>query len=910
MVKSFMKVLFDWFALAIGILSLIFNLAQFNCSKLSDILCITAGLCCLIYIGICIRYILNRPKFDWHLINGRFLRKVVAFVILVPSMITSGFLLYSCRMESEYSPKNLVYGYDLYTHDDEVIDTLGKTKNELLLDSVFCKIHDLEIIDGSVITHKTKTTDSDSINYKQEDPSVFWTVYYHYIDPGNQHMTLSKNGRNWSALIAILGVFLLNGLLVSSLVGWIDNRKEKWYNGEIRYRYFALRNKKYAVVIGVSDIASTIITNLMRGKGESVVDYVILLTNENAQEVRERISSYLDKDDIEKLIVYQGQLDSIREIYDLRLKHATEIYVLGGETEEDGEVQSFHDAQNMKIVHNIASYLTDKCVERKIVCRVQFEYQTTYSVFQFSDLPTKIKDHLFFMPFNTYENWAQRVFTYCEYEERVRKVLPMQRKSDLEPTWFNNKMHAVINWIQGELSKRNNEIRRIEYLPLDGKGITIDSDKYVHLIVVGMTKMGIAVAIQAAQVAHYPNFSRNKSYRTTITFIDENADEEMNFFKSRYHNLFELSRSRFIDGTSDNTDFSKIEWETPIKEKDFIDVQWEFIKGSVDMPAVKKYLESPAEALPPENPEGSEKSDETVALSENPEGSENPAETTASPKKTEREILTLAICIPQTHKAIAAALYLPDAIYDSAKQILVYQKESSDIICNLYDEDSCQHKRYAKLRPFGMRYIDFTNDKDNTYKAILCNYVYDLISDPHVSNDVICNVIKDGDGKKYSMEDALKKWNNLSVANRWSNRYLANGFETKLRSIGSPYKNISLNYAEMKKMIKENEDVLAECEHNRWNIQQLLMGYRALTPAEREEYRNIKSDSEIPDNLIKTKKSDFKKKKRDGLERAHLDICTYKDLKEDDKGAMEYDYILNNAIPDIMMRTNKLLENS
>jgi hypothetical protein len=85
--------------------------------------------------------------------------------------------------------------------------------------------------------------------------------------------------------------------------------------------------------------------------------------------------------------------------------------------------------------------------------------------------------------------------------------------------------------------------------------------------------------------------------------------------------------------------------------------------------------------------------------------------------------------------------------------------------------------------------------------------------------------------------------------------------------------------------------MLAESEHNRWNVQQLLMGFRAYTR----------------DDLIKFErcenKKDFKDKMKKGKEKAHLNICSYAHLNEVEKGANEYDKIFNNAIPVILKLT-------
>ena len=217
---SFEKIMkhIECLTIPIGTLALGLSLAGIDCVSLIAL----AGILCIVYIIYAIYLWTFRPKFDWHLIHGHFLRKVIAFVLLVPSFITLGFLTFNSIRA--------------------------------------CKAHNIEFGCDSTIIQKNKLPQT--IISKQEDPSIFWAVYYHFIDPGNQHMTTSQSGRGWAALIGILGVFLLNGLLVSSIIGWIDRRKEKWQNGSIRYPFRCLGKNKYAVVIGANEIAASVIQNL------------------------------------------------------------------------------------------------------------------------------------------------------------------------------------------------------------------------------------------------------------------------------------------------------------------------------------------------------------------------------------------------------------------------------------------------------------------------------------------------------------------------------------------------------------------------------------------------------------------------------------------------------------------------
>ena len=786
-----------------------------------------AGLICGRYIYICLWHPIERDRI---LVKGHFIMKIITLVILVPFVIAALFEIHNLICDAIHYQGCVIKPSDLFT--------------ENLADS----------------------------------NSLFWNVYYHFVNPGIQHMTTAM-GRPWSVMIAIIGIILLNGLLISTLTSWFERRKSQWTNGEIRYKrrsFRAFRNSreyagnKIAVVIGASENAPTIIKNILDGKGETKKGrpyYVVLLTNGDAKEIRDRIASYLNEEDSERLVIYKGQLDSVEEIKNIPIELATEIYVLG-ENRNGDDSASYHDTQNMRCVHNIASYLTLKKIQRRIVCRVQFEYQTTYSVFQFSDLPENIKKHLVFIPFNCYENWAQKIFVDGVYSEK---------------------------------GKADSEQRIINYTPLDGSGITSDSEKNVHLIVVGMTKMGIAVAIQAAQIAHFPNFkiSGDKHHRTKITFIDPNAENEMYFFMGKYQNLFNLARHRYLD-LSGREYALNAEWIDPLHNEkseykylgpNFLDIEWEFIKGSVEQPGVQEYLRQSAE-------EAYSCTDDGITDNASCNG---------------KSLLTIAICNKLSNEAIAEGIYLPANVYDKAQQILVYQSESSEILYNLYfteiDDNNKNpiHKRYSKLRPFGMHDADFTVNKASYYCAMLCNFVY--CSDPFgsISNDsknhlkdIINEIIQEiqtctsASGTKEFMRPARNAWKTLSIFNKWSNKYLSNSFKTKLRSIGYSGDKYRCDKNLLEQKMESSKTSMAECEHNRWNTQQLLMGLRAYTENENKEYLSLLNNEGAGNAKA------FKNSKQNGREKAHLDIRSYSQLEHDDPQNHLYDEVFNACIPEIL----------
>lgn len=707
--KFFLSGQFDYCAVGFGILSIILLLA-FDCCWLNWVL---IGLNALMGIGYYLYalrlWLCNKPKFDWHLINGAFMRKVLVLVLLTPFIFA---LISLCCGQ------------------------IGK----------------------GLVTGETA-----------ELTNPLWGAYYHFIDPGNQH--IAEGNTTWLAtIIAICGVFLLNGVLISSIVGWIDKRKERYLQGLEPYKHF-LKRKEHYVIIGGSDIVEGIVEQIFetpQKNGE--MPYILIQTSNNVEDFRHKLFSGLDVEQQKHIIIRYGNRNVKEDIEKLYLDKALEVYVIGEETRTD-DMESYHDTMNMKCLNLIYdkvkgnTFFAKSDEDNRLVCYFMFEYQTTFNVFQYSEISEEIKKRINFKPFYYYEMWAQRVLVCKELENEAN----------------------------------------CEYLPLEGiYGIKKSEDDYVHLVVVGMTRMGTALATQAALMAHYPNFVE-KGIRTKITLIDENADKEKNFYIDRYDRLFALSNwsyKEMVRSESGKDELKTVFTHTPVEFEhlggDFLDVEWEFIQGSVAQLELQKYIEDCA-------------------------------------SKTHK--MTIAICKDEPSRCLAAALNLEWKIYDKAMQVLVYNRYDDALIEQLKNEG-----KYGVSSPF-----------KNKIKAF-----------GMASKCFRKNILEDSDTLAKEFHKVYNKGQDVEIeklTDYWSNVYVSNTLWSKLRCVE----------IEKEEIKAEDKEILIKVEHNRWNIEKLIMSFRHL---EKEEQDKAKEDKE---------------KKRLKREMAHLYICSNKRLREIDEGAIFYD---------------------
>lgn len=505
------------------------------------------------------------------------------------------------------------------------------------------------------------------------------------------------------------------------------------------------------------------------------INYVLIQTQRDAETVRKELNAEINDEKLARnVIIYSGDRTSWHELEELQLDKAQEIYIIGEPSHIDG---SSHDAINLQCWDLITDRFKE-VREVRIPVHVMFEYQSTFSAFQYTDLKFEQSKTFRFIPFSIYETWAQQV------------LIGKKKSGDMN------------------------------YIPLDGwDGISYSSNQRVHLIVAGMSKMGMALAIEAAHIAHYPNFNNRATGRprTLITFIDRNAKREMLFFMGRFRDLFQLARWRYIkapdvivrqndtswdiyDTIGEISDRSNknYTWHYPLVDEDFnspyrgnylgedlIDIDFEFIEGDVALPVIQKYIEDA--------------------------GADNTSKT------------TIAVCFPVAVEAMSAALFFPPSVYKNAQQILVQQPKSGALVnairYGLTGEDS---SKFKILKPFGMiEKCDYLS-RINSVLPKLVAYAYKCLPDSSLM-------------EKYSetgnlhdfIEVVEDNWLSISadggkstIAKRWSNLYCANSFDSKVRSAGIDLdsKDCSLDDSTTK--------TLAKIEHNRWIMEQLLLGVR------------------------------------------------------------------------------------
>lgn len=598
-----------------------------------------------------------------------------------------------------------------------------------------------------------------------------------------------------STITFICGAFVFNGIIIGIITNSIERRVSKHKKGQIHYL-----KSGHHIIMGYDDMVPSIIKHIFEIDNDA---YILILSSLDSDYIHEKLCKVFGPKQLTNIIINYGHIVSKEYYKDIHLESAEYIYIVGQRNKPT------HDARNVECVDSICDYLEQPSISSRpsrITC--VFEDLDTYAAFKTSEIFGRVKDlDIEFIPYNFYTGWAKQVFVKQFHKD----------KADLT--------------------------KQIKYPTVYGKGITKDDDRYVHLVFVGTTNFAAAFAMEAAQVLHFPNGERKK---TRISFIDLNADVEKDEFIVRNRHLFEIQPYIYHDLTVESSDdgekdcynteniYFNTEKGYEVSDSGFLDVEFEFIKGNVFSPKVQNLIRKWADAHDKE------------------------------------QYLSIFLAMSNEQKNFALGMNMPDAVYDNGVPIFIRQDRSDNFVSNLRHADEeirnntkkntysyvennvLQTKilagRYAHIYPFGMNDTAYSADDMTLKCAKLINYLYwTMPSENHFQSLTILNAISDSQ----VWEDANMYWKGLTVALKWSNLYNAYTIGLKLEILRAQ-RGLSLDDASKDFIALTNDEInmLAKVEHNRWNVEKLLMGYRKPHKKE-DQYKN--EDKDMKDGLKRNK---------------------------------------------------------
>ena len=605
-----------------------------------------------------------------------------------------------------------------------------------------------------------------------------WRMVALILDPGCFGGSEKDGNVYFQLIVTLVGAVIFTSFTINAIGNFLDRRLEAVDKGRVSYDF-----DSHIVFLGASGMLMNMLKSVVSDPANEGKDIVIV--TEDVERVREYVLSQLTEGESGNVYVVYGSRALVSTLENVKAANASAIYILG----EDNE--TMHDAQSLECwnhLRKLCGHSTGVTKCYLVLDRLSTEHSFHYKSDSASD------EHLHLIVINAVENAAQRVLVSREYGDEIK------------------------------------------YPALDRNGIDPDSDVGVHLVIVGMTQMAYAMAVTAAHNCHFPNF-RTNGVRTRISFVMKDIQQEMDFFKGHYSQLMELSYHRYVtwkDGVKvvDETYPKRsLVGDDVVDRKGFLDVEWEFIDGSVESENVREYLRKSADA------------------------------------DGKTEYLTIAVCEHDPETNVAISLYLPAEIYEKKIPIFVYQKTSGEVLRSAATTD-----RFGHIYPFGMKSDCYDSQfQERLRRAKRIAYLYD-----HAYNYL----------RMPDDAELDKGWFDLKYIFQRSNLYAANSIPTKLRSIGiadMPHPLQTLADAQV--------NMLSEVEHNRWNVERLLAGFKAYPYNERMEIR----DKFLDDAQKAAAKKEHNKRKDE--EFLHKDIAPYDELLDSSK---DYDRVIVRNILDVV----------
>lgn len=215
--------------------------------------------------------------------------------------------------------------------------------------------------------------------------------------------------------------------------------------------------------------------------------------------------------------------------------------------------------------------------------------------------------------------------------------------------------------------------------------------------------------------------------------------------------------------------------------------------------------------------------------------------------KDKNQLLTVVMACNDVNKNKSESLLLPQELYDRSIPVHIYSRQNVGYDVNL------PLIRMAKN----------------------VNYIYDCCYHDNVEDwsGVLRFAVE------VKKEDRERLWAKLSNVKRMSSICNAMTIPSKMRSIGLEENDWDKFYD----IPQRDIELLAQVEHNRWCVEELILGFRPCTDSEQEK---IAADVRKQKDIYKAR-------------RIHYDLRTYNDLRPDGTGkpVQVYDLCLSSCLP-------------
>lgn len=630
-----------------------------------------------------------------------------------------------------------------------------------------------------------------------------WIVYNNFINSGSQQEQEGFSNRLFAVIISFLGSIILGGCLISTLSNIIERRVDAIRNGKAIYKNIT----NHYVIIGFNEITVSVIKELYENEIKESPEErkILIMSSQETESVRHTLQSQLNKEEEAVIKIYFGNIESEEELKHLNIDRALEVYILG-EMDEYGR-----DSKNIGCVKKVSNLRGKPTNNGLMPVYVQFDRISSYSNIQKITLSEKFfykikndkygKPNIYFRPFNFHENWARKLWSLYAIE---KESIPHYDPLDYCPIQVNKNKNG-------------------EY--------TVESKKFVHLVVVGFSKMGRALFLEALRICHYANYDDSQPskerIRTIITLIDKDMDSMKNYFTTQF----------------------------PYLESQIDDIQIDYRNDDICNPQMREEL--------------------------------------ATWSKDKNRMLTIAICVSDPDISLSLGLNLPASIYENETRVLIRQEIQTNLSLFIDEEKGrFKHVKIFGMLNQGIQ-KNMLQDELPSYinQYYVCEYCKEHKKEENEKHKEcygknICRFYLETDGKNNFLSNqynnkksinnnnnnshnkkdkwdyyrlkklAIESWNSIGAINRWANRYQLDAYPIYCRTLGYEINTLKENetFDNFEKYIKLFNDenstlhiskeqmlILMRMEKHRWNAERSIAGWR---------YGKIRDDMHLIHPLI------------------------------------------------------------
>ncbi len=235
-----------------------------------------------------------------------------------------------------------------------------------------------------------------------------------FLDPGYLYYNMDQSAlvEIFALMMSLLGMLLINGLLVSTIVNYISRQGDHVLKGQVSYASI----KQHAVMIGYSEMGISILQEMLKAGDKA--QHVLVMTHKDVETLRPRVYAQLDAGEEKRVIFYSGDYESQEDLARLNIPFANTLYITGEEHSEG------RDSKNIECLHQIVALLEQHPATASAALSmniyVQYDRLSSSAIAQKLNFKKIIIDpvqklhpqsRISIHAFNFYENWARLLWS-------------------------------------------------------------------------------------------------------------------------------------------------------------------------------------------------------------------------------------------------------------------------------------------------------------------------------------------------------------------------------------------------------------------------------------------------------------------------------------------------------------------